>query len=325
MSHSYGIEPVVMDVAGAIEGGAARFMRELDAWRAAQPDRRKNTRIIGRNRRLTPQWLLARELESREAQLRIALNNASFWAPFGERIVLLRNALHFCAKSELDALGFKPSPQLRAQIPVIRALAHRADRIVVPCTAMAERVDFHMPRLHARIEVRGHPVSVPAWASDTEQRDNSILVPIVPHPYKNLDRHIASLLAAIGDLDLKVVVTATELQLPLVAGDPRVYFVGRLSSAQLEPYWGRARAIYYPTGLESFGYPLAEARVGGRWIIALETEQNQEIAGAALAPFNVGDSCSLTHAVECAMAGDPRPEPGPNDPDSYFHFLTGIA
>ena len=60
---------------------------------------------------------------------------------------------------------------------------------------------------------------------------------------------------------------------------------------------GRARAVYFPGGLESFGYPLAEARAGGRPVIARDTTQNQEIAGAALCGYTPGDPASLELAV----------------------------
>lgn len=316
--------PALLDVAGASKGGAARFLHELDAWLQRDAARGESVRIIGRDRRLTPAWLLQREVTALGTVRRVALNNASFLAHGGERVVLLRNALHFASKTELDALGFVPSRELRAQIPVIRILAHRADRVVVPCTAMADRVAAHAPGLRKRIVVRGHPVSTPEWSSQEPEGRDTILVPIVPAPYKNLEQHVSALLEAAQGLDLRVVVTATPDQLPRLAARDRVEFVGLLSTGQLQPYWEHARAIYYPTGLESFGYPLAEARVGGRWIIARNTDQNMEIAGPALAPYSVGDTESLRTAVQSTLSEDPQPDPEPNDPDSYFHWLIGV-
>lgn len=316
---------VILDVAGASTGGGgARFLRELDAWFERDPSRGDSVSVVGREQRLTPGWLVRRELAARGAVRHLALNNASFCTPGGERVVLLRNALHFASKAEMDDLGFIPSFALRAQIPVIRALAHRADRIVVPCTAMAERVAAHAPLLRKRIVVRGHPVSTPGWSEEPTGNRNTILVPVVPWPYKNLDQHVVALLQAGRGLDLRVVVTATPDQLPLVGEHERVDFVGTLTGGQMQPYWERARAIYYPTGLEAFGYPLAEARVGGRWVIARNSEQNREIAGPALAPYSVGDVESLREAVLSVFAADPMPDPAPNDPDSYFEWLIGV-
>lgn len=316
---------VVVDVAGASIGGAARFLRELDAWLERDSQREESIAVLGRGRPLTPSWLVRRELAARGSSRRIALNNACFCTSGGERIVLLRNALHFTSKSDLDALGFVPSYELRAQIPVVRALAHRADRIVVPCSAMGDRVATHEPLLQSRIVVRGHPVSPPRWHAEVVEERNTILVPIVPSPYKNLEQHIRALLEAIRGQDLRVVVTATPEQLPLLKGHDLVKFVGLLDAGQLDRYWAQARAVYYPTGLEAFGYPLAEARVGGRWIIARDTRQNREIAGPALAPFTVGDAESLREAVQSVMRIDPRADPEPNDPDAYFEWLIGVS
>jgi hypothetical protein len=316
---------VILDVAGASIGGAGRFLRELDAWFERDPSRGDLVRVVGRGQRLTPGWLVRRELAARGAARRFALNNASFCTPGGERVVLLRNALHFASQAELDAIGFVPSSYLRAQIPVIRALAHRADRIVVPCKAMAERVARHAPALRRRVVVRGHPVSAPRWSEKPTDDRKTILVPITPAPYKNLDKHVVALLEATRGLDLRVVVTATPDQLPLVKEHERVDFAGLLTAGQMQPHWERARAIYYPTGLEAFGYPLAEARVDGRWIIARDTEQNREIAGPALAAYSISEVASLREAIGSVLASeDPMPDPAPNDPDSYFQWLVGL-
>ena len=316
-------ERVVLDVAGASVGGAARFLGELDAWLARDPSRGERVAVVGRGRRLTPGWLVIRETAAARGARRIALNNASFWAPSGERVVLLRNALHFASQEEFDALGFVASRELKAQVPIIHSLARRADLIVVPCQAMADRVARHARGLRKRIVVRGHPVSSPSWAGQGSAGRLSILVPVVPAPYKNLDRHVVALLEATRGLNARVLLTATPAQVPLVAERDRIEFLGLMSAAQLLPYWREARAIYYPTALEAFGYPLAEARVGGRWIVAQDTDQNREIAGPALAPYSSGDLASLSEAVDSAFGSDdPVPNPAPNDPDAYFEWLT---
>lgn len=310
---------VVIDTAGAFHGGAARFVVELDRWLGGADT--PNVRIIGRGRRLTPSWLLTRERFGWKEERRIALNNASFSSPFGQNIVLLRNALHFCSAKEMGELGFRPSRDLRAQIPVIRALVRHADRVVVPCCAMATRVATHVPSVENRIVVRPHPVSaMPSSAS--VRADDFILVPVVPAPYKCLDLRVEELLAVSADLGLRVVVTASSEAMPRISSHPEVDLIGLQDASSLARYWHDARAIYYPTGLEAFGYPLAEARVAGRWVIARDTRQNREIAGQALAPFDHGSLVSLRDAVVAAMDGDPVPENEAFDPERYFHWLT---
>lgn len=317
---------VVVDVAGAVQGGAARFLVELESWLASPGADGTRVTLIGRGRRLTPQWLLRRELEARGARRKVALNNASFVAFSGEKTVLLRNALHFCSREEAAARSLPLSRELRLQTPVIRNLARAADRVVVPCGAMADRVIQCEPSLVGRVVVRGHPVTVPAAAPSTElgPRD-TILVPIVPAPYKFLEARVGLLEQAIDGLGLKIQVTASEKQLPSLSGSNAVEFLGPLSAANLARYWDGASSIYYPMSFESFGYPLAEARARGRWVIALDSSQNREVAGDALAPFVEGELESLRQAVISTMSSDPLPDPTANAAGPYFRWLFGGA
>jgi glycosyltransferase involved in cell wall biosynthesis len=100
-------------------------------------------------------------------------------------------------------------------------------------------------------------------------------------------------------------------------------FVGRLDHAKLCRLWARSRAVYFPPGLEAFGFPLAEARVNGQPVIARDTPQNREIAGPALCGFAVGDPDSLRQAIEIAVTRKVAPDPAPFDPDAYFDWMLG--
>lgn len=306
-------------------GGAARYLDELDRY-LASVEHAQATTVLGRGRSLTVGWLAQREVVARRSELKIALNNAGFWGPGGHRVVLLRNALHFADPDELTALGYAPSRTLRAQVPVVRAAARRADVIVVPCTAMAQRVIRHAPYLARKLTVRPHPVSPPRWAGVPAPESGQILVPVLPAPYKHLDEHVQALLDATDTLNgATVTVTASADQMPGLRSHERVRFIGRQHSSDMRRYWMESQAIYFPTGLESFGYPLAEARVSGRHVVAQETEQNLEIAGPALCGFDVGDPSSLRAAVSRALSGYPAPDQTANDPSSYFSWLLGGA
>ena len=119
--------------------------------------------------------------------------------------------------------------------------------------------------------------------------------------------------------------TADAAEVPAaVACHPQVELVGRLPCSELREMQARSRAIYFPTGLESFGYPLAEARVSGQPVIARDTAQNREIAGPALCGYTPGDPDSLRRAVEAALTADVAPDPEPFDPDRYFGWLLGL-
>src|SRR5699024_9771280 len=82
-------ERIVVDGAGAVKGGAARFLRELQTYLAEA--RRPDVELIGIGKQLTPQWLIQRELLASSAKRRISLNNAGFLNPKGKNITLLRN------------------------------------------------------------------------------------------------------------------------------------------------------------------------------------------------------------------------------------------
>jgi len=312
---------VTVDIAGAQRGGAARFGAELYGYLARTG--REDVTVIGANRPVAPGWLVRRELAA-PSRRRVALNNVGFVAPGSERWTLLRNALHFLTGDEASCLD----PSLRAaagrEAAVVRLTARRADVLVVPCMAMADRVASALPSVSARIVVRPHPVS--ADAVPRAAREPAILCPVLFAPYKQMTQRLAELLAAMAyaDLSVRLRVTADRGDVPPhVARSPRVDFVGQLDQHDLRQLWARSRAIYFPTGLESFGYPLAEARASGQPVIARDTAQNREIAGAALCGFRPGDQASLRAAVERALSMKVAPDPEAFDPDAYFNWMLG--
>jgi glycosyltransferase involved in cell wall biosynthesis len=314
---------VTVDLAGGQIGGAARYKSELSGY--LERHVRRDVKVIGTRRRLGPAWLAVREATAVRRGRRIALNNVGFFTPGGERWTLLANALHFPVGQECAALD----PGLRAamtrQAGIVHRAARRSDVLIAPCTAMAERITATLPEVADRLVVRMHPVS--PLADPRPPDDATILCPVLFAPYKQMDRRIAEWLAAVDDVldeSVRLIVTAnpTEVSAALAAS-PRLRFVGRLSVSQTRDLWMRSRAVYFPTGIESFGCPLAEARANGRPVIARDTAQNREIAGAALCGYSLDDPDSLRHAVEAAMTTRLAPDPGPFDPDAYFDWMLG--
>lgn len=316
---------VTVDAAGARMGGAARYLDELRGY--LDRTGREDVEIIGARRRVEPGWLVRRELGIRGRVRRIALNNVGFVTPGGQRWTLLRNALHFLTEREQATLD----PALRVPVwrdaMMVRLAARHSDVLVVPSTAMTERIAAIRPDLARRVVVRPHPVSAARAACAQEPRNRVILCPVLFAPYKQMAERLAELLAAVGDLadpSVRVQVTAAPQELPAAVGrHPQVELVGRLPSRELRDLQARSRAIYFPTGLESFGYPLAEARASGQPAIARDTAQNREIAGPALCGYTQGDPDSLRRAIQAALTADVAPDPGPFDPDRYFGWLLG--
>lgn len=320
MSDLPGRQPnVVVDVAGGNGGGAARWRAELDAHVSDNP---LLVSLIGNGERLTPRWLIKRERMARSADIVVAPNNVSFALSGGERRVLLRNALHFLYRSEEHLLDSMPRA-FRAQIPVVRGLLGRAQVIVVPCAAMADRVVHHVPTTAARLVVRPHPVT-PAGPRMPGDRP-IILVPVVPGPYKNLFAHLRLLVAAADTLrhPARVLVTADSCDLPPdLAANARVSAIGIVPHRKLQAFWQSAYAAFYPSTVESFGYPLAEARSYGVPVLAPQSAQAQEIAGPALRGYDPTDPPTLVDALAAAdipVSADATPF----DRRAYFDWLLG--
>jgi len=315
---------VTVDAAGGKVGGAARYLDELHSY--LERSGREDVEIIGLRCQVGPGWLLRRELTSRVRGRRVALNNVGFVIPGGERWTLLRNALHFLTQGEEAGLDLALRAKVRRDAVVVRLAARRSDVIVAPSMAMAERIAAISPELHSRVVVRAHPVSIPVIPRGPTAP--VILCPVVFYSYKQMAQRLAELLAAVEDLadpSVRMQVTAYAAGLPAAfVRHPQVELVGHLPSSEVREMQARSRAIYFPTGLESFGYPLAEARVSGQPVIARDTAQNREIAGPALCGYTPGDLDSLCCAVKAALTADIAPDPGPFDPDRYFGWLLGL-
>jgi glycosyltransferase involved in cell wall biosynthesis len=314
---------VIVDVAGGPMGGAARFRDELHSYLARTG--RDDVGIIGSRRRVEAGWLLRRELNGWARSRRVALNNVGFVTPGGPRWTLLRNALHFLTEGEQARLDPALRASVRREAIVVHLTARRSDVIVAPSTAMAERIATIKPDLRSRVVVRLHPLS--ALSVPRMPGDPVILCPVLFSSWKQMPEHLTELLGAIDDLDdppVKVWATANASEVPAaVAYHPQVELVGRLSGGEVREMQARSRAVYFPTGLESFGYPLAEARAIGLPVIARDTALNREIAGPALCAYTEGDPESLRQAVQVALTMDVAPDPAPFDPDEYFDWLLG--
>jgi glycosyltransferase involved in cell wall biosynthesis len=312
---------VTVDTAGALMGGAARFMVELRGY--LERTGREDVEIIGLQRRIRPGWLVRRELSSPARSRRVALNNVGFLIPGGQRWTLLRNPLHFLTEDEQARLDPVQRASVRRKAAVVHLAARHSDVIVAPSTAMTERIVTIRPELSSRVVVRPHPVS----ATSRLPGDPVILCPVLFAPQKQMPQRLTELLTVVDDLadpSVKVQVTASAAEVPAaIACHPQVELLGRLPHSELRDMQARSRAIYFPTELESFGYPLAEARVSGRPVIARDIALNREIAGPALCSYTLGDPDSLRRAVEVALTADVVPDPEPFDPDRYFGWLLG--
>jgi Glycosyl transferases group 1 len=316
---------VTIDLAGGHVGGAARYRAELTGYLERRG--RQDVKVIGGTRSLSPAWLAAREATAARSSRRVAINNVGFLTPGGERWTLLANALHFLATAEMAELEPWLRTSMARQSMIVHRAARRSDVLIAPCTAMAERVATVLPDVKDRLVVRMHPCS-PGEAG-LPLTGSLIFCPVLFAPYKHMDDRISQWLTAVdGMLDdaVRLIVTASPDAVPAsLAASPRLHFVGRLDVARAQEIAARCRAVYFPTSLESFGCPLAEARASGQPVIAVDSPQNREIAGAALCGYAPGDRESLLHATRTALAATIAPDPAPFDPDAYFDWMLGTG
>lgn len=314
---------VTIDIAGGQTGGAGTFRTEvLDYVRRTS---REDIKVIGTRHHLSPAWLAAREAAAVRRSRRVALNNVGFLTPGGERWTLLANALHFPTPAETASLDRGRRSRMEREAVVVHRAARRSDVLIAPCTAMAERVAAALPDVADRLVVRMHPLS----ASSVPGRAGGslILCPVIFASYKHMPERLGEWLAAVDrtlDTSVRMIVTATAAEVPAsLAASPRFDLVGRLNNAEMGSLWARSRAVFFPPGLEAFGYALAEARATGRPVIARDTPQNREIAGPALCAYTAGDRDSLRYATETALAVEISPDPDPFNPDAYFEWMLG--
>jgi glycosyltransferase involved in cell wall biosynthesis len=316
---------VFVDAAGGTVGGGARFRVEL--YQYLKRSGRQDIKLIGMNRQIDPVWLLRREVSKPARGRIVALNNVSFVTPGGERWTRLGNPLDFLTDEEWATLDPSLKAGTRLRAPIVRLAARRSHVLVTPSAAMAQRVSRVLPSLHDRIIPRLNPVS--ADSIPRMPREPVILCPVLFAPYKHMIERLTELLAAIddyGDSSVRLLVTADQAEVTAdLASQRRLELVGRITHSELRGLWARSRAIFFPSGIESFGFPLAEARVNGQPVIARDTAQNREIAGPALCGYTVGDPDSLRSATKLALTEEVKPDPAPFDPDAYFAWLLGPA
>jgi glycosyltransferase involved in cell wall biosynthesis len=314
---------VIVDVAGGPFGGAARFRDEV--YRYLARSGREDVKVIGDERRVDPGWLLRREAARPVGARRVALNNVGFVSPGGERWTLVANLWDFVTDEEESTLSLSQRTEIRLRASVVHLAAKRSDVIIAPCTDMAERIIRVLPNLQQRVVVRLHPVS-PEPLPEVP-REELILCPVLFYPKKKMVSRVTEWLEAVDnhvESSVRMLVTADQSEVPADwADNPRIEVVGRLDLNQLRRLWAISRAVYFPTSVESFGYPLAEARVNGQPVIALDTPQNKEIAGPALCGFTRDDPYSLLEATQLALKTNLTPDPEPFDPDSYFDWMLG--
>lgn len=318
---------MVIDVAGAPSGGAARFRSELRAYRE---DGRAtgDLEVIGGDHRISPKWLVRREFVAMGARRRIAANNISFVLPGGDITVLLRNPLHFLRPGEEQDIPGVPA-DLPRQSALVRHTVGRASRVVTPSPGMRTRVLEVMPQLEDRLIARFHPLTIPdlsATASTPAAAGTRYaLMTGLPSVHKDLltpARRIVSVLRRHAP-DVRLAMTCNPVELGW--NDDQILFLGQLGLNDILAHTRDCEFAFLPTTVESFGYPLAEARSLGVPIVVPTALDTAEVAGPAAVTYEASSDDSLAEAVLRALGSVIAPDNTPFDRDSYFDWLIGAS
>ncbi len=321
---------VLVDCAGARMGGARRLLLELDGYLA--DNHRPDVRIIGRDQPVNPTWLIQRERPWKHSRV-VSLNNVGFVVTPARRWLLLHQPQHFLDPEEIRNLGNRIDREIPWQAKVVRQAARRSDVIVVPTTGMAQRVAMAAPDLSSRISVRPNPLSMePEPVSD--RKPGVFLCPVLFARWKRMGDILRVIDDAVGIVRRKhgtpveVLVTATPQEAHTEGvGDARhLRFIGRITHADVTRYRRTSWATIYPTRIESFGYPLAEARLAAQPVVAHDTPHNREVAGGALVPFTRENPEEVADAIRRALETQvPQEHDNPFDRDRYFNWMLGEA
>jgi glycosyltransferase involved in cell wall biosynthesis len=319
----------VLDCAGARIGGAKRLLNELDLYLR---DGSAEVEVVGRGRALTSSWLVRREAGRRTAVRAIALNNVSYQVVGRERRVVVHNALHFLTQAECVDLRGRLRPSMFAQALVVREALRRADTVWVPSSSMAERVRRVLPRITDRLAVRHNPISaLPATRLPCSRLE--FLCPVVARPYKKTSERLRVLLRACDllaqppervETTLVLTVASAEIVPADLRRHPRLRLIGYQSSEAALDLIRQCAAVVFPFEIESFGYPLAEARAMGVPVVGLASDHNREIAGPALVPYQRQEPEQVAAALFAALRANPPAEIGPAfSRKNYFEDLIG--
>lgn len=116
--------------------------------------------------------------------------------------------------------------------------------------------------------------------------------------------------------------TPHELATYRLGDAPEIVAIGRKTPSEMSVEISRASAIFFPSTLESFGYPLAEARVNRIPVLTTPSVLAAEIAGDAAVYYETDSPTALAQAMfVSAEARLPEVDFNPFDPDRYFGML----
>ena len=209
------------------------------------------------------------------------------------------------------------NPRTRTLARLAGLSMRRARRVIFPSRAAADRISELAPVPRDRIRVVHHGVSVGNFASDVPEETTSdyLFLPAAPERHKNIELLIRSL-PLLRNSSTEAWIAGESLQdfnhrgrLEALARSVgvarRVRFLGAIPHHELPAYYRAARALVFPSFIETFGYPVVEAMAAGTPVLASDISTFHEMAGDAALYFPVDAPDALARCVD-ALDDDPR-------------------
>jgi glycosyltransferase involved in cell wall biosynthesis len=199
--------------------------------------------------------------------------------------------------------------------------ARHADLVLCPSDATGKLVVTHLGVDAAKVEVTPEGVADPFFALHAGSGDGARPR---SHPYLlfvgtwEARKGIATLLAALRRVNAEhervdLVLAGqpgwgTGQMIETVTRDSSVELREKPTDEQLADLYRGALALVYPSEMEGFGLPVAEAMACGCPVIATDLPSIREFAGEHPLYIAAGDSAQLAHHVETLLSGRPDAE-----------------
>ena len=213
---------------------------------------------------------------------------------------------------------YRGSPNAWYATTATRWSARRANRVLCGSHETRKLLVAHFGVDAAKVEVIPYGVAdsffaMPALATSSRQ--------LCPHPYVlfvgtwEARKGLPTLYAAVRQVNaererVRLVLAGqagwgTEQVLEAMRRDPSVDLHERPSDDELADLYRDALALAYPSEMEGFGLPVAEAMACGCPVIASDLPSIREFAGAHPLYITAGDSHQLARHIEQLLTGDP--------------------
>ncbi len=211
---------------------------------------------------------------------------------------------------------FYDTVRLRVLERMVRIGLRRADRVIFPSRAAAELITRRIPVPPERVVVIPHGVSPEAFqtaAAPPTDAPPYLFLPASLERHKNIpvlleclahvqDPRLEVWIAGGGETD-RVCEADLKRRVDRLGIAKRVRFLGRVPYPEMLRYYRGARALVFPSLIETFGHPLLEAMLAETPILAADIPSFREVAADAALYFPPEDPVRLGRLVD-ELGGD---------------------